>query len=106
MSTPNFFKKFLQRKNAGKISTADHLGHSDPRLVMGGLLHIVEQTDEVELSCDEVFALLDQYVEMEQQGEDVSRLLPLVERHLERCRDCREEYEALKRVIQAAGSDN
>ena len=74
--------------------------------MMGELLHMVENTDEVEIGCDEVYELLDQYVEMEQRGEDVTSLLPLVERHLEKCRDCREEYEALKQVIETAAPDN
>ncbi len=106
MSTDNFFKKFIQRMKAGKKSTSEKNASSNSREMMGKLLRMVEDTDEVEIGCDEVFELLDQYVEMEQRGEDVTTLLPLVERHLEKCRDCREEYEALKQVIESAASDN
>jgi len=63
---------------------------------------MVADTDEVEISCDDVFELLDSYVELEARGEDVARLLPLVKKHLERCMDCREEFEALRRIIQAS----
>ncbi len=66
-----------------------------------GLLEMVQSTDEVELSCDEVLALLAEYTEREQRGEDVHQLMPLVAAHLERCRDCLEEYQALHRILGA-----
>jgi hypothetical protein len=106
MNINNVFKKFLQRIRAGKKSTPEKSASSNPNEMMGKLLQMVENTDEVEIGCDEVFELLDQYVEMEQRGEDVTRLLPLVERHIEKCSDCREEYEALKQVIEASAPDN
>jgi hypothetical protein len=106
MSTNNVFKKFIQRMKAGRKSSSEKTVSSNSPEMMGELLHMVKNTDDVEIGCDEVFELLDQYVEMEQRGEDVTRLLPLVERHLEKCRDCREEYEALKQVIEAAAPDN
>lgn len=68
------------------------------------LLRMVEDTDEVEISCDDVLELLDQYVELEARGEDVARLLPMVKKHLDRCHDCHEEYEALVRIITASSS--
>ena len=74
--------------------------------MMVKLLQMVENTDEVELSCDEVFDLLDQYVESNVHGEDAASLLPLVQKHLDRCRDCHEEYEALARVIEASSELN
>ena len=74
--------------------------------MMGKLFQMVENTDEVELSCDEVFDLMDQYVESDVRGEDAAKLLPLVQKHLERCRDCHEEYEALARVIEASSELN
>jgi hypothetical protein len=63
------------------------------------MLHMIQNTEEVELSCDEVHALIDQYAEMAIRGEDVEELLPLVHFHLEMCPDCREEYEALSRIL-------
>ena len=69
--------------------------------MMGKLLQMVENTDEVEVGCDEAFDLLDEYVEAEARGDDVARLLPLVKRHLDKCRDCHEEYEVLLRIIKA-----
>lgn len=67
---------------------------------------MVENTDEVEIGCDEVFKLIDQYVELEAQGENVADLLPFVKKHLDRCRDCHEEYEALVTVLEATSLHN
>lgn len=67
---------------------------------MERLLRMIANTDEIELSCDEVYEILDQYVELEIQGEDVAHLFPLVKRHLERCRDCFEEYQALFSILK------
>ena len=65
------------------------------------LLKMIQKTQEVELSCDEVHKLLDQYTEMALRGEDAAVLLPLVQQHLELCPACMEEYEALARILQA-----
>jgi len=65
------------------------------------MLKMIQKTQEVELSCDEVHKLLDQFAEMALRGEDAAVLLPLVRQHLELCPDCMEEYEALARILQA-----
>jgi hypothetical protein len=65
------------------------------------LIRMIENTQEIELSCDEVYHLLDQYTEIVHRGEDAQKLMPLVEHHIEICPDCREEFEALLRILQA-----
>jgi hypothetical protein len=106
MSTDNFFSRLIKRLKAGKqTSPAKSSTHSADEM-MGKLFRMVENTDEVEIGCDEVFELLDQYVELEARGEDVAHLLPMVKRHLDRCRDCHEEYEALARVFEATSMQN
>ena len=35
------------------------------------------------------------------RGEDAGHLMPLVQQHLDLCAECREEYEALLRVLEA-----
>lgn len=67
-----------------------------------GLLRALEKTREDEISCDEVLALLDTYAEMMLRGEDAARLMPLVRLHLELCRECCEELQALLQVLQSA----
>lgn len=64
------------------------------------LMEMIARTQERELDCGEVFALLDSYVEAVGQGKDVSALYPLVVHHLELCPDCLEEYRALLEVVQ------
>jgi len=64
------------------------------------LLRSVAMTDEQELSCDEVYALVDQFAEMIKRGEDGSGLMPMVQKHLNMCPDCREEYEALLKMME------
>lgn len=68
-------------------------------------LHMASVTEDVELSCDEVYDLLDQFAEAARRGEDVATLMPLVQRHLDMCPDCREEYEALQRMLGAPVRD-
>jgi len=67
---------------------------------------MLQHTHEAEIPCDEVFELLDQYAELVARNEDAAALLPLVQDHLDRCRDCREEYEALARIIAASTESN
>ena len=64
------------------------------------LLHMLNITREDELSCGEVNDLIDQYVELKQRGENVERLMPLVKHHLDLCRECFDEYEALMAVLE------
>lgn len=65
--------------------------------------HLLRALEPVaELTCDEVFALIDAYTERAARGEDVAHLMPLVHAHLEMCPDCREQYQALLRVVQSA----
>ena len=64
------------------------------------MIEMIAHTEEVELTCDDVFDLLDQFTEMALKGEDVAALMPRVQHHLGMCPECREEYEALRRVIE------
>ena len=59
------------------------------------LLNMLNMTHEDELSCGEVHELIDEYVDLKSRGEDVEALMPLVKHHLDMCRECFEEYEAL-----------
>jgi len=70
-----------------------------PLETLKNLVRQLERTREVEYACEEVHRLLDQFAEAVIRGEDASRLMPLVEQHLEMCPDCREEYEALIRIL-------
>jgi hypothetical protein len=64
------------------------------------LLIQIARTQQRELDCGEVFAVLDQYTEAIVAGEDVTDQFSLVVQHLDMCADCLEEYEALLTVLQ------
>lgn len=94
----NWFDKIFRRKqDTSQKSSGMEISpeHAKKMLMM------IEKTREKELSCDEVLSLLDQYTEMTIRGENAADLLPLVHYHLEMCPDCKEEYEALVRILQA-----
>jgi hypothetical protein len=77
---------------------------SNPRMdspdMVESLVNMLAITEEQEISCDDVHELLDQFTEMEMRDEDVAHLMPLVQRHLDLCPDCREEHEALIQALE------
>ncbi len=91
----------LQRLFTGqkKSSAASLEMERDKSAVMEKVLTMLSNTREEELTCDQVFAALDQFVELEARGEDVSKLMPLVQHHLMMCADCMEEYKVLRNIV-------
>jgi hypothetical protein len=65
------------------------------------MVRVVLSTRPDEIGCDECLDQLDRFVEMKLAGKDVAQAMPLVHDHLERCRDCREEFEALLEALRA-----
>jgi hypothetical protein len=68
---------------------------------LGKLARALDMTREEELTCDECFEELDRFVEMELDGLDAAAAMPLVQDHLDKCGDCREEYQALLDALRA-----
>lgn len=54
-----------------------------------------------EIGYEERFAELDRFVELVRAGRPAEEIMPLVHEHLQRCGDCREEYEALREALRA-----
>jgi hypothetical protein len=52
-----------------------------------------------EVGCDECFAELDRYVELELAGTDADLVIPGLRAHLEGCPACREEHESLRALV-------
>jgi hypothetical protein len=52
-----------------------------------------------EVSCEECFELLDQYVELELAGDDADTRIPGMRNHLDGCGACREEHESLRALV-------
>lgn len=68
------------------------------------LVRQVARTQDVEYSCEDTYRVLDQFAEAVARGQDAAKLMPLVQQHLELCPDCREEFEALLRILRAGSS--
>ena len=69
------------------------------------LMERLEKTMEDAYSCEEAFALLDEYVELVASDEEAKRLMPLVKNHLDMCPDCQDEFEILLHVLKTADSE-
>jgi predicted anti-sigma-YlaC factor YlaD len=57
-------------------------------------------TQPEELSCDEVFKLLDEFAEAVLAGKAATGLMAMIEQHLQVCPDCRQEYETLLAMMK------
>jgi len=55
--------------------------------------------EEPEVGCEECFAELDRYVELELTGADPDTELPGVRAHLAGCLACREEHQSLRDLL-------
>jgi hypothetical protein len=58
-----------------------------------------------EVSCDECFELLDEYVELEAAGANPDACLPGMRAHLDGCPACREDHESLRALVGQAGGE-
>jgi hypothetical protein len=72
----------------------------DPELVKQ-MARGIMTTRPDEIGCDDCLRELDAFVDTTLAGRDAAAAMPLVEDHLRRCGDCREEFEALLAVVQA-----
>lgn len=66
------------------------------------LARMIAETHDEEIGCDECLEKLDRYVEMRLSGMDTAAAMPLVEDHLEKCGDCREEFEMLLEALRTS----
>jgi anti-sigma factor RsiW len=57
---------------------------------------------EPEVLCDECFERLDEYVELELQGEPAAERMHGLRAHLEGCPACHEDYESLRAFVQSS----
>jgi hypothetical protein len=52
-----------------------------------------------EVSCEECFELLDEYVELELAGEDADARLVGMRAHLQGCPACHEDHDSLRALV-------
>lgn len=72
---------------------------------MVDLMHRLEKTVEGTYSCDEAYALLDEYVETVADDDEAKKLMPMVKSHLDMCPDCRDAFELLLQILKTAEAD-
>jgi hypothetical protein len=63
-------------------------------------LTVLEKARADELSCDDLYTRLDEFVETQVKSKDAAKIMPLIREHLDMCPDCCEEYEALLTVLE------
>lgn len=73
---------------------------------MERLMRLLCVTRDDELSCEEVFNRLDEYVDCLISREDVGSIRPLLEHHLGFCADCHDELEALILALEQTDPDD
>lgn len=56
-----------------------------------------------EVTCQECFELLDEYVDLELAGQDGGRRLWGMREHLHGCRACHEDHESLRELVRLEG---
>lgn len=88
MKLIEFFKGLFSRKSRTDSS-------------MARLLAMLRMTEEKEVSCNQVFALLDQFAEAVHNNPEARSLWPQIQKHIEMCPDCREEFESLLSMLAA-----
>ena len=91
------FKKVMRTIFPSRSNGSDKLEAQQLRQ----LVRAVMTTRPDEIGCGECFEQLDRFVEMELANKDAAEAMPLVQDHLERCRECREEFEALLGALRA-----
>jgi len=52
-----------------------------------------------EVTCEQCFEFLDEYVDLEAAGADADRHLPGMHEHLQGCPACREDHETLRDFV-------
>jgi hypothetical protein len=58
-----------------------------------------------EITCDECFELLDEYVELELSGADAEQRIPGLRAHLQGCPACRDEHDSLLALVAEDPAD-
>jgi hypothetical protein len=103
----NQIKNLLGRSKQNMAVIGDETAHQSGGAAINqnnlvDLMHRLEQTMDNAYSCEEVFALLDEYVELVATDEEAKLLMPLVKNHLEMCPDCHNKFEILLHVLKTA----
>jgi len=64
-----------------------------------GLVTALELTREDEISCGDCLASVAEFAEYELSGKPMPKALEAVRFHLHKCKECRDEYQALLELL-------
>ena len=76
-----------------------------PQETVLGIIRVLDSVPDEEISCDELYARLDEYVDREVDRKDAAQIMPVIREHLDLCPECCEEYEALLDVLSRSSSE-
>jgi hypothetical protein len=97
----NWLSQFLKRLTFREKLDSKEAGSMLDPIVVRRVVRGIITTRADELDCDTCFEQVDRFAEMMLTGRDAAEALPLVQDHLNRCDDCREEFEALLEALRA-----
>jgi len=84
----------------GGVMSTRFESNLDSEMLKQMVLNILSTRPD-EIGCDACLEQLDRFVDMTLAGKNAAQAMPLVQDHLERCTDCREEFEALLAALRA-----
>lgn len=64
------------------------------------IMRMIFNTADEDITCDECYDQIDQYVDLLRAGQDPGEVLPRVKLHLEQCRCCEAEFNALITILE------
>ncbi|HJS19079.1 MAG TPA: hypothetical protein VJ785_10025 [Anaerolineales bacterium] len=70
-----------------------------------GILRVLDDLPDEEISCGDLYIKLDEYVQREVDKKDAAYLMPVIREHLDVCPECCEEYEALLDVLNKSSEN-
>lgn len=70
------------------------------------LIKIAFNSREDEIGCDDCFDKLHSFAELKLAGKSAEEAMPLVEDHLNRCGECKEEFEVLLEALKSEQASN
>jgi hypothetical protein len=73
---------------------------------IAGLMRTIYTAKDEDITCDECYDHIDQYIDMLRSGHDAETVLPQVKAHLEQCRCCEMEFQAFISILEASLNDN
>lgn len=98
----NWLRRFLKRLSSVQPrEDADQVGSPADLDAIKAMVRGIVTTRSDEIGCDVCFERVDRFTEMVLDGKDAAEAMPLVQDHLDRCDDCREEFEALLEALRA-----